>query len=231
MVAIAPGLPKRDLRTNPFIQAALVAVILTSLSYLAAVALGWIAPGSLNGMEILAGGLNYVATFLCIKQKRSYALVGVVGSAAWSYVFFSQGLIASGAVNLYLVLTLIYGYWRWGKDGSTRPVRYLQLKWAPVYLGATGLIYLGAVWLTQSLGGSFVFWDAAILVLTILAQLLQDQKIILAWVVWTLVNIVGVILYFNSGIYFALMQQLVFGLANIWGWIEWRKTMNTEKSI
>lgn len=225
------ALPKRSRNLNPFIQAGLVAAMLTSLTYLVAVALGWIIPGSLNGMEIVAGALNYAATFLCIKQKRSYSLLGIVGSAAWSYVFFSQGLIASGAVNLYLVFTLVYGYWRWGEDGLTRPVRHLQLKWAPVYIGATALIYFGAVWLTHALGGSFVFWDAAILVLTILAQLLQDQKIILAWVIWTSVNIVGVILYFNSGIYFALMQQLIFGLANIWGWIEWRKTMNTEKSI
>ena len=73
------------------------------------------------------------------------------------------------------------------------------------------------------------FWDAAILVFTILAQLLQDQKVIFAWVIWGAVNVAGVILYFNSEIYFAMVQQLIFGFANIWGWMEWRKTMKEQE--
>jgi len=229
-------LMKRETQTKPrllsnvFVQAAVIAVVLTTTTYALAVALGWIT-GALNWFEIAAGVLNYAATFLCIKQKRAYALIGIAGSATWAYVFWSNNLLASAVVNAYLALTLIYGYWRWGKDNSSRPVHHLALKWVPAYAGVTALIYFGAVWLTTAFGGSFAFWDAAILVLTILAQLLQDQKVITVWIIWTLVNIVGVVLYFNTEIYFAMIQQVIFGLANIWGWMEWKKTMKQEALV
>lgn len=212
-----------------WLQTATIALGLIGATYALALAFAWIEPGEFNGVEILAGVLNYAATFLCIKQRRAYAVIGIFGTAAWSYVFFSNSLLASGVVNIYLAGMLFYGWWRWGKDTNTRPVRNLSLKWAPVYLIITAAVYAGAVWITMSLGGNFVFWDSAILVLTILAQLLQDQKVIQVWLVWTAVNIVGVVLYWNSGIFFAMMQQLIFGFANLWGWLDWRKSMEEQK--
>lgn len=210
---------------NHFLQAAVLALSLSGLVYALALALGWQKAAEINGVEVFAGALNYAAAYLCIKQRRTYALVGILGTAAWSYVFFSNDLLASGVVNLYLSSILIYSWWRWGEDEKTRPVHHLALRWFPVYAITTGLVYLGAVWITHALGGKFVFWDAAVLVLTILAQLLQDQKVIQAWLVWTVVNIVGVILYWQSGLFFAVAQQLLFGFANIWGWRDWYATM------
>lgn len=61
--------------------------------------------------------------------------------------------------------------------------------------------------------------------LTILAQLLQDQKVIQVWFVWTAVNIIGVVIYWNSGLYFAFIQQAIFGVANYWGWRDWHRSM------
>lgn len=228
MLTKIEGGARTGVLSNVYAQAALIAVVLTTTTYALALAIGWLEPGVVNWFEIGAGLLNYAATFLCIKQKRAYALVGILGSITWAYVFFSNNLLASAIVNIYLAGMLVYGYFRWGKDTKSRPVRHLSLKWAPVYVIVTALIYFGAVWITNAFGGSFVFWDAAILVFVILAQLLQDQKIITAWIVWTLVNIVGVILYFNTEIYFAMIQQVIFGFANIWGWVEWKRTMKRE---
>lgn len=220
---------RTNLFKNVFVQAILISIMLTASTYALAQAVGWIDTGTLNWGEIAAGVLNYGATFLCIKQKRAYAIVGILGSATWAYVFWSNNLLASAVVNAYLALMLIYGFWRWGKDTDSRPVRHLSWRWAPVYVIVTAGIYFGAVWITQTFGGSFAFWDAAILVFTILAQLLQDQKIITVWIIWTLVNIVGVILYFNTDLYFAMIQQTIFGVANLWGWLEWNKTMKAQK--
>ena len=217
-------------KPNVWVAAALIALTLSGLTYALALSLSWIQVGEFSTMEIFAGTLNYAATFLCIKQRRNYALVGIVGSASWSYVYFSNDLLASGTVNLYLALMLVYGWWRWGKDTNSRKVHNLGLKWVPVYLVVTALIYGGAVWITSALGGRFAPLDAGILVLTILAQLLQDQKVIQAWFVWTAVNVIGVIIYWRSGLYFAFIQQAIFGLANYWGWVDWHRSMKPEET-
>ncbi len=216
---------------NDYLLGLIIALAITGATYAIAVPLGWQDGANLDYIAVGASVLNYIATFLTIKQRRFYAIVGIVGSALWAWDFLQANLLASAVTNAYLAIWLIYSWWRWGKDTNTRKVHHLSLKWAPVYLVLTVATYFGAVWINNALGGSFAFWDSAILVLTILAQLLQDQKVILCWVVWMGANIIGVWEYFANGLYFAAVQQVLFGLSNIWGWVEWQKTMKADKLV
>lgn len=211
---------------NDFFLAAVIAVSLTALTYFAATTAGWVTDP--NWLEIVASGMNYAATFLSIRQRRFFYLIGIGASAIYATVYGQAGLLASAVLSMYLTISLIYGYFRWGKDKKSRPVHHLSWKWAPVYVIVTAAFWFGA-WLTvRALGGELPFWDAWILVLTILAQFLLDNKVIETWIVWTAVNIIGVILYFNIGLYFAAVQQLLFGVANLWGWMSWKRTMQTQ---
>lgn len=210
---------------NVFVQAALIGLFFSALTFSVAVGVGWLAPEDVNGWEVAAGFLNYGATYLTIVQRRFAYTLGVVASGIYAGVYGQAGLLASAVLSAYLTITLIYGYFRWGKDNKTRPVHHLQWKWVPAYLVATVALYFGAVGVSTLFGGAFAFWDGAILALTILAQLLLDQKVLETWIVWTLVNIVGVTLYFTSDLYFAAAQQLIFGIANLWGFLAWRKSM------
>lgn len=210
---------------NVFVQAALIGLFFTLLTFTVAVAVGWVDPARINGWEVAAGFLNYGATYLTIMQRRFAYTLGVVASGMYALVYGQAGLIASAVLSLYLTGSLIYGYFRWGKDANTRPVHHLEWKWAPVYLLVTAALYFGAVGISTLFGGTFAFWDGAILALTILAQLLLDQKVMETWIIWTLVNIVGVTLYFTSELYFAAAQQFIFGIANLWGWMAWRKSL------
>ena len=212
---------------NVFVQAALIAVVLTTATYILAFSVGWVTEP--NWLEILASGLNYGATYLSIKQRRFFYVIGIGASAIYAVVYGQSGLLASAVLSMYLTTSLVYGFLRWGGDGNTRPAHHLSWKWLPVYVAITAIFYTGAVITVSLLGGSFAFWDSAILVLTILAQFLLDNKVMETWIVWTLVNIVGTIIYFQSGLYFAAVQQVLFGMANLWGWLSWRKTMEVHR--
>lgn len=212
---------------NDFVLAGLIAVGITAVTYLIAFSVGWVT-GSPNWLEIVASGMNYAATYLSIKQKRAFYLIGVVASAAFAVVYGQSGLLASAVLSMYLTLSLFYGYFRWGKDTKTRPVHHIQWKWIPAYVLATATFYAGASLTVHALNGTFAFWDAAILVLTILAQFGLDNKILESWYIWVLVNIVGVVLYFSTELYFAAIQQLIFGAANFAGLYFWKKSMRAD---
>lgn len=214
---------------NDFFIAAVIAVVLTTLTYLFATAVGWVTEP--NWLEIVASGMNYAATYLSIKQRRFFYLIGIGASAIYATVYGQAGLIASAVLSAYLTISLIYGYLRWGKDGKTRPVHRIRGWWWLAYIGATGVFYAGAVLIVSALGGSFAPWDAAILVLTILAQFMLDNKVIETWAVWTAVNIIGTVIYFQSELYFAAVQQVIFGLANLWGFLAWRNSMRQESAL
>jgi len=213
--------------TNDFFIAAVLAVFITAVTYVAATAAGWVQ--NPNWLEIVASAMNYAATYLSIKQRRFFYLIGIGASAVYATVYGQAGLLASAVLSLYLTISLIYGYLRWGKDKKTRPVHHLEWKWVPVYIIATSVFWFGAYLTVYFLGGVFAWRDSLILVLTILAQFLLDNKVIQTWAVWTLVNIFGVWVYFDTELYFAAVQQVLFGLANLWGYLAWRKSMQEEK--
>ena len=210
---------------NDYFVAAFVGLILTALTFAVAVLFKWIAPEDVKPVEMLAAFINYGSFYLSVKQRRAFYLFGVAASLLYFTVYLSADLLASGVLQLYLIFPLIYGFFRWGKDKQTRPVKHLDWRWSPVYILATAAIWGGAVWLVTSLGGAFAPWDSAILVLTILAQLLLDQKKLETWWVWIGVNVISAILYFQSSLVFAAVQQLLFLVANLWGWYSWRKTL------
>lgn len=209
---------------NVYVQAAIVAIALTSISYLIAIFAGWLGEG-VNWLELFAVITSYACTYLGVKQKRFNYVVAVVTVTSYCILFWQWGLISSMLVQIYLLPTVIYGWFRWGKDTVTRPVRHVQPRWIVVYLGVTAILYVGAVWLTTLLGATSTFWDSAILALTILAQFLLDNKRVETWIIWAILNVIAIGVYFDTGLYLAAIQY-VFFLANaFYGYYEWNKSM------
>lgn len=208
------------------LEGIVLGIVLTGLSYLVGLLAGWIS--EVNWLEVFAVFTSYAATYLSVRERRNYYLWGIVSTAAYCVLFIQFNLLASAVVNAYLVPTLIYGYFRWGKDINARPVRHVQLKWVPVYLAVTAAVYFGAVWIINYFNGTFATLDAVILVGTILAQFLLDNKRLETWIVWAVVNVVAIYVYFSNDLELAGFQYIFFLLNTVYGWIVWRNSMRTS---
>lgn len=206
-----------------------VAVALTGGSYLIALAAGWTT--TINALEAFAVFTSYACTYLTVRQRRFNYVLGVITTAAYSLLFWQSGLLASMALNLYLIPTLVYGWFRWGQDARTRPVTRVEPRWALAYAGLTIVAFAGAFALTTALGGAFAVTDSLILVGSILAQFLLDNKKIETWVVWIVVNVVAIGQYFAAGLPLAGVQY-VFFLANaVWAFTVWRRSMTLGRPL
>ena len=211
-----------------FIESLIVAVVLTGLSYLAGLEFHWIA--SVNWLEAFAVFTSYSCTYLCVVQRRINYPIGALSTAAYCILFWQTGLLGSAALNLYLTPTLIYGFIRWQRDSNPRPVTLVKdsAKWVPLYLIVTVAAYFGGSFVVQALGGKLAFFDVVILVGTVLAQLLMDNKKLENWIIWAIVDAVAIYVYFSSGLVVAGIQYIFFLLNAVWGFIEWR---NSRKAV
>lgn len=215
--------PSLSDRANDILVSVFIGILLTGLSFGVGVAAGWIT--EVNWLEAFAVFTSYGSTYLCVRQRRFNYVYGAISTAAYSILFFQSGLLASGLLNAYLAPSLVYGYFRWKSDADTRPVRHVELKWVPVYLLITAAAYFGALGIVTLLGGQFALFDAIILVGTILAQFLLDNKRIETWMVWFVVNIFAIYVYFTSGLYLAGFQYIFFLANTVYGYVEWRKSL------
>jgi nicotinamide mononucleotide transporter len=205
-----------------------VAALVTGSSYLIGFALGWIT--SLDPLEAFAVFTSYSCTYLCVKQRRFNYPIGALSTIAYCVLFWREGLYASMILNAYLTPTLIYGWIRWRADRETRPVTHVAPRWIPVYALVTGAAFAGAFGLVTLAGGSFAVTDSLLLVGTILAQFLMDNKKLESWMVWMLVNVLAIGEYFSAGLAIAGLQYVFFLGNAVWALVAWRRSMLADRA-
>jgi len=220
------GSSKRNL-----IESFVIAVVLTGVSYLVGIWFGWVDPSSLSYLEAFAVFTSYSCTYLCVKERRINYPIGAISTAAYAVLFFQQGLVASMLLNIYLTPSLIYGWFRWRSDAQARPVTRVALKWVPVYLVVTALAYLGAVGVASAFGGTLALTDSVILIGTVLAQFLLDNKKIENWIIWAVVNVFAIYTYATAGLALAAFQYVFFLLNTIYGFICWQRSKNNGEIV
>lgn len=209
------------------IDSLLIATGLTAGTTGLALGVDWIPSVSdINPIEVFAAFTSYACTYLCVKQVRFNYVLGVITTAAWALFFYQANLLGSMLQNIYLVPTLIYGWFIWGRDEKTKPVKNVRTKDIPLYLGATAVTFAGAVSIIDHFGGSVPTVEAAILTGSILAQFLLDRKKIETWYVWAAINVLAIFTYFNAGAYLAALQFVIFLGNTIYGYYDWNKSKN-----
>lgn len=184
--------------------------------------------GPLDGIELAAVWCSFASTWLCTRQVRFNYVFAVAATSLLVVTFWNAGLFASMALNLYLIPTVIYGWFVWGRDTQTRPVERVRPRNLVLYLGATAVVYLGAAALVHAFGGEMAALDSWLLVGTVLAQFLMDRKKLENWTVWALVNIVSIYVYFQAGLYLLAAQFMLFLANAVIAHFQWRKTMVTR---
>jgi nicotinamide mononucleotide transporter len=211
------------------LESVVIGIVLTAVSYFAGLQFDWIT--SVNILEAFAVFTSYMATYLCVKERRFNYVVGAISTFAYALLFIQFGLVASAALNFYLVPTLIYGWLRWKRDTVTRPVTRVSLKMIPVYLGAVALFYLGATFLVAAVGGALIWTDIAILVGTVLAQFLLDNKKIENWGVWAIVNVFAIYTYATAGLALVAFQYVFFLANTFYGMWEWNRSKKATDNV
>ncbi|CAN5531680.1 hypothetical protein BH10ACT3_BH10ACT3_06460 [soil metagenome] len=205
------------------IESVAVGVGFTGLSYAVASAFGGTV--STSALESFAVFTSYSCTFLAVKQRRINYVVGMLATAAYAVLFHRQGLLASMVLNIYLTPALVYGWIRWKRDADTRPVTNVHWRSLPAYAVVTAGFYAGAVLVIGLFDGALARWDAVILVGSMLAQFLLDNKKLQTWAVWAVVNVVAIYVYATAGLHLAAAQYVFFLLNTLYGHWSWKRTM------
>ena len=220
--------PTRTTAKRDIAESIGIGITLTLMSYIVGILCGWITTESLNLLEVFAVFTSYSCTYLCVKERRINYPIGVITSAVYAILFLQNGLFASAILNAYLIPTLVYGWFRWRKDANTRPVTHIRLKTLPLYALITLAGYTGAVLISQAFGGAMAWTDGIILVGTILAQFLLDNKKLETWIIWALVNIFAIYTYATSGLPLVAFQYVFFLANTVYGYITWKRSLTHE---
>jgi nicotinamide mononucleotide transporter len=180
----------------------------------------------MSPLEIAANAFTAVAIFLAGRNSVHTWWTGIVGCTLFGLLFAQSRLYADVVLQVFFVATGVLGWWRWvrGRDGAPLPVTHAGLRtllWM-VPLGVVATAAYGAL-LHYYTNAYAPFIDSAVLVFSVIAQLLMMGRRIENWPVWLLVNTIAVPLYASRGLYLTAILYAGFWVNAIVSWIWWRK--------
>ncbi|MEN9403809.1 MAG: Nicotinamide riboside transporter PnuC [Verrucomicrobiota bacterium] len=188
-------------------------------------------PGFMSAAEIIGTVLGVIGVALMIRQNIWGWPVGLVQVAVYAWVFYDAKLYSDTILQVCFFLIQAYGWYFWLRNKHTAahsdlPVTRLSgpalVGW--VVLGLALSAGWGA-WMHHATDAALPYWDAFILVFSLIAQWLQARKKLENWPGWLIVNTVAIGVYWAKDLRLTSGLYLIFWLMALWGWREWRRTM------
>ncbi|MEU5695682.1 nicotinamide riboside transporter PnuC [Actinosynnema sp. NPDC020468] len=184
-------------------------------------------------------GQVFALVVVFLAQRRSLWTwpVQLVSVTLLFVVYTSAHLGGTAARQVVIALITLYGWWAWTRRrdpvfGVVVRTASWRERLAVVAAFVVGTVVFALV--LDALQASWAPWpDAAIFVGTVLAFSLQGLGLVEFWVVWLVVDAIGVPLQIGSGLYFSAAVYLVFAALVITGFLDWnreaRRTASTAR--
>ncbi len=189
-------------------------------------------------LELLAVLTGLAAVWLAARSNILTWLFALVNAVLFFILFYQVNLYSAMALQVFFFCNALYGWYNWRRSESDdkTPVTMLIHKQRVIWLAVVmlGAIALGTVmsrihiWLPDLFPerATFVYTDAMIAVMSIVASLLLAKLKLENWILWILVNLMSVVMYAMKGVMFVSLQYVIFLFMASYGFVEWKKKVS-----
>jgi nicotinamide mononucleotide transporter len=186
-------------------------------------------------LELLAVLTGLAAVWLAARANILTWLFALVNAILFFVLFYQVNLYSAMALQVFFFCNALYGWYNWRRSESDdkTPVTMLVHKQRVIWLAVVmlGAIALGTVmrrihiWLPDLFPerATFVYTDAMIAVMSIVASLLLAKLKLENWILWILVNLMSVVMYAMKGVMLVSLQYVIFLFMASYGFVEWKK--------
>ena len=179
-------------------------------------------------LEIAANAVMTVSIVLAGRNNVHSWWLGIVGCGLFALLFYDVKLYADVALQLFFIVTCAVGWLQWLRGASGQPLpitragRAALSRVVPAGVAAT-LLYGYMLHLFTNAYSPFI--DSAVLVFSIVAQLLLMGRRIDTWFFWLLVNAIAVPLYASRGLHLTAVLYGAYFVNALVSWYWWRLQM------
>lgn len=179
--------------------------------------------------------------WLTVKAKILSWPIGIIGTLLYIFLFYQIHLYSDLFEQFYFLITSFWGWWLWlNPKTKAEEDKNQELKigrnsireniwWAGIIVLCTSLfIYVTVnlnIWFPEYFPepASFPFLDAFTTAMSFSAQWLLAKKKVESWVLWIIVDIIGIWLYYAKGVKFISLEYALFLVLASKGLFDWLK--------
>jgi nicotinamide mononucleotide transporter len=186
-------------------------------------------------LEVIAIIFGLISVWCAKKNNVLVFPTGIVNTAVYVYLFWKWSLLGDMMINFYYVVMSIYGWYHWTRKINNVvefPISRMtrdEKKMASFIFVLTILFVIGV----YTFFDKFTHWtsyvDTLVTGIFFVGMWLMAKRKIENWVLWILGDVISIPMYFAKGYSFTSIQYLIFTIIAIFGYLEWKKTLQQKK--
>jgi len=191
-------------------------------------------------LELLATLTGLAAVWFAARSNILTWLFALVNAVLFFILFYQVNLYSAMALQVFFFCNALYGWYNWrrSRNGDQTPVTMLRHKQRVIWVAVIilGTIALGTImsrihlWLPDLFPdrATFIYTDAMIAVMSIVASLLLAKLRLENWILWILVNLMSVAMYAMKGVMLVSLQYVIFLFMASYGLVEWKRRVSAK---
>ncbi|GAC1465586.1 MAG: nicotinamide riboside transporter PnuC [Chamaesiphon sp.] len=181
-------------------------------------------------IEIVAAIFGLLSVWLTVKENIWCWPTGLVMVFLYIFIFYQARLYSDVILQVIYVFLQSYGWYTWLQGGKERGELHVThitqlgiIVWSAVAIA--GIFSLGFV-MDHYTNAALPYWDAAITVISLIAQWLMAFKVLESWLLWITVDVLALGVYAIKKLYVSTGLYAVFLVLAVLGFLAWKKPIN-----
>ena len=182
---------------------------------------------SISLLEWWANGTTALCVFLAATGRILTWPVGIVASVLFGALFYQARLYADLTLQVFFIGTSLIGWWQWQRAGgpvqsaARHPLAAKTLARMSLTAMVVALAY--GLMLKHWTDAFAPFWDSAVLMGSVVAQILLMRGHHQTWPAWLVVNTLSVPLYLQRELHVTALLYTLLWFNAWWGWWRWHR--------
>lgn len=188
-------------------------------------------------LELIGVFFGLLSVWYAKKDNILVFPTGLISTSIYAYLLWQWSLLGDSMINVYYFIMSIYGWYHWTrkKDNIDEfPISTMNGKekiMAVIIFGLT-IVFVVLVYLYFD---KFTTWysylDTFLTALFFVGMWLMAKRKIENWIFWIIGDLLSIPLYFAKGYSFTSFQFLVFTIIAVYGYLEWKKILETKANV
>ena len=181
----------------------------------------------MNILEILAAISTVLCVYLTYRSNILCWPFGIIGVILYSIIFGNNSNWINMSLQIVFLIQSIIGWVKWNKNTKIshlngRPSFIISLVFSiilPIVLYNISIFFSGSDSILDSLTSS----------LSLFGIYLTSNRKIESWIVWGICDILMIVLFLKSGLYFSSFIYLILLILCIFGYYNWKIRTRIDK--
>lgn len=182
-------------------------------------------------LEVTANIATAIAILLAGRNSVHTWWVGLIACVLFGVLFFGVKLYADVTLQGFFIITGLIGWYQWSgvKEKQALPITRTKSSTLILYISAGIFVGVAYALLLHRFTDAYApGWDTALLVGSVIGQVLLMNRKVETWGFWLLVNTIAVPLFFSRGLYLTSALYAAYWVHAVIAYRKWTFDMKIQ---